>query len=620
MFKRSHLPAWGMVVVVLSALVFLPGLSGGFFLDDYANIVDNPRIHAESLDMGSLKNAAGAYDVGALSRPLSTLTFAVDHAIWGKAPFGYKLSSLLVHLLNTVLVVLLLWRLLSESCTPKAAASIAALAGLAWAAHPLQVSTVLYVVQRMEMLAATFVLLALLAYLRGRRLQIAGKSGLAWLLGSVVLAGMGLLAKESAVAFAPMALALELTVLQFQAGSPRVSRILRWAFAVAALVAIALFFGWVLPRMAPEESFAGRSFNQYERVITQFRVLPMYLSQMLVPMPDAMPVYYDNFAKSTGLLSPWTTLAGALFLSALLGSAWHLRRRAPLAALGIFWFFAAHALTSSPLNLELAFEHRNYLALLGVVLVVTDAVLRIPMRDGPNLKVFAAIVVVLLFAGLATIRSATWGDPLLMASDLAARNPDSVRASNDLATIYVNYSDGNPASPFMQFAIDEFKRSSRLPNSGPFPEQGLILISSMAGQPADAAWWDALQAKIETQPIGPEHVMAITGMLEQHRGGFTVDRQRLAKVYQALLDRRERWPGHVLANFADFVFEELKDGDRATGLYVRAVTDNPRDPDFAHHLLSTLIQEGRGTQARAVAETMQSLNLMEPQGGAESPK
>jgi hypothetical protein len=608
-----QLLAWGLVALVISALIYAPGLSGGFFLDDYSNIVDNPRVHAESIDLESISRASGAFQPTGTGRPLSTISFAIDHAIWGKGAFGYKLTSLAVHLINSALVLLLLRALLVDRLSTRVSNAIAALAMLAWATHPLQISTVLYVVQRMEMLAATFVLLALYAYLHGRRSQIAGTGGLPSIAAAFMLAGLGSLAKESAVLFGPMALALEFALLDFRAQSPTTARLLRWGWLIVVVAGLLMFFGWMLPRVASPESFEIRAFDQHQRVISQFRVLPMYLGQMLLPLPDSMPVYYDQLRPSSNLLSPWTTLAGALFLLALLGLAWSIRHRASLASLGILWFFAGHSLTSSPLNLELAFEHRNYLPLLGVVLSITDGALRIPMRDSPRLKVFAAIVVVGLFACLAGIRAATWGNPLVMASDLASRNPTSARASNDLATIYVNYSGGDANSPFLQFAIEEFKRGSKLENAGPFPEQGLILVSTMAGQPVNPAWWDALTYKIQTQPIGPEHIKTIIGMLEQHRSGFLLEPTRLAVVFQALLDRRPKWPGHVLANFADFVFEELDDRERATNLYVRAVTDNPTDLEFPNRLLSTLIQEGKAEQAHAVADAMTSLGMLSPE-------
>ncbi len=341
---------------------------------------------------------------------------------------------------------------------------------------------------------------------------------------------------------------------------------------------------------------------------TQLRVLPMHLGQILLPLPDSLPFYYDTFPKSTGLFTPWTTLAGGLLLFALAWLAVHLRRQAPLAAFGIAWFFAAHALTSGPLNLELVFEHRNYLALLGIVLALAELVRRLPQRQGPTWKFVAVTVVVLMFGGLAMIRSATWGNPLLLATDLVARNPDSPRASNDLATIYVDMSGGGAGSPFLFLGMQEFERGSRLVGASPLAEQGLILMAAVSGQPTDPAWWDRLEHKVRTQPIGPQQAMALNGLLTQHRRGFTVDKVRLASAYQALLDRQP-WPAHIYVNFADFIIEELGDEAWAERLYVQGVSSAPADAEFANRVLGNLIADGRVRQTQAVLARMEELGL-----------
>src|SRR5690606_34982134 len=201
---------------------------------------------------------------------------------------------------------------------------------LLWAIHPLQVSTVLYVVQRMEMLAAIFILLGLLAYLHGRMAQIEGRRGWPWLGLSAVLAGVGLLSKETAVLFPLYTLALELTVLRFHAAGSRTSHFLKYAYGIGLAVGLLAFVFLVIPRYATAEAFAGRDFTLYERLLSQLRILPMYLGQMLLPLPGSMPFYYDAWPKSAGWLSPSSTLAGAVFLVGLVAVAWRLRGRMPL--------------------------------------------------------------------------------------------------------------------------------------------------------------------------------------------------------------------------------------------------------------------------------------------------
>lgn len=598
-----------LLLVVVTALAYWPGSNGGFLFDDYNNIQVNPAIQVESLDAASLQRAAGAYQAGSYGRPLATISFALDYYFQGKDPSGFKRTSILLHALNTLLVFFLVSRLLAlpraaPAWTPWAALAIS----LAWAVHPLQVSTVLYVVQRMEMLVATFTLLALLAYVKGRVAQREGRRGWPWLALAAASTSLGMLAKESAVLVPVFALALEMTLLRFGAAAPRTATLLKWAYATSMALAAAVFVGYLLPRFASPDSFAIRDFSLAERLLTQLRVLPLYLTQILVPSPDLMTFYYDNYPKSSGLLSPITTLFGGIFLAALLALAWRLREKAPIASLGIAWFFVAHLLTSGPLNLELVFEHRNYLAMLGVALAVAEGIRRLPMKDGQGLKIFAVAGVLALVGVLTVIRAATWGSPLLLASDLVARNPDSPRASNDLAMIYVDMSGGSADSPFLYMGMQEFERGSRLPGASPLPEQGLILMSAVSGYPTDPEWWNRLEEKVRTQPLGPQQIMAVQGLLTQHQRGFRVDARRLADAYETLLARGE-FPGHVYARFAEFVLIELNDEARASQLFVAAVERDPTDKSFALRLLDTLIKDGRSTQAGAVETRMRELGL-----------
>jgi hypothetical protein len=608
MQKLQHHPAiLGLLILLAAAIAYTPGLGGGFAFDDYNNIVLNANVHMETLDAQSLKRAAGAYSPGLIGRPIATLSFAMDHYLGGKDPWAYKLSSLLVHLLNSLLIFLLARRLLALRAADGWHKWAAFAVALAWSLHPLQVSTVLYVVQRMEMLAATFVLLSISAYLAGRTRQIAGRTGWPWLLGAALLAGLGLLAKESAIATPLFTFALELTVLRFAAASTSASRILRWSYGVMVLMGALVYFGYVVPRYASVDAYVNRDFNMQERLLTQPRVLMMYLGQILIPVSSSMTFYYDTLPVSRGLFVPWTTFASILALAGMAAASWALRRRAPIASLGLMWFLVAHALTSNVLNLEMVFEHRNYLAILGIVLALADVVRRLPAPDGPGLKAFVVVVALVALGGLTTLRAATWGDPVLMAIDLVAKNPDSPRASNDLATVYSDLSRGDPSSRYFPLALAEFRRASLMPNSSPLPEQGLILLSATTGQTVEAAWWDSLIEKVRTQPIGPEQAMAVTGLMTQHGLGVALDEQRLGEAYLALLGRTT-WPGYMYAQFGDFALTHLGDPALADEMFVAAVTRDPEDTLFAATVLATLLEDGHTRQAALVAEAISRPN------------
>lgn len=614
MTKRpAPLWLWAALLLALTTAAYFPGLGGDFLFDDYPNIITNERIHADEIDLESMRRAAGAYESGSYGRPIATISFAIDHALGGMDPKGFKTSGLLVHLLNTILVFLLVCQLFDSRDTPNAPHTpLAFLIALLWAAHPLQVSTVLYVVQRMETLSLLFALLALNAYLKGRLAQARGATGWPWLLAVVPLTGLGLLSKETAALVPAFCLALELTVLGFEARDGRARKAWIVAYSLAVAAAILVFLAFILPAAAEPNAYEGRNFTLLERLLTQLRALPLYLQWMALPLPQNLTFYYDNYSVSRGLLDPPTTLFGGLLLAALALSAWRLRSKLPLFSLGILWFFCAHALTSNVIPLELVFEHRNYFALLGFLLAATELVRIIPTRDGPAIKRFAVVTVACFAIFLTLLRSAAWGDPFHLASQLVAINPGSPRASSDLAMLYVGMAHGDPDSPFYSFGMREFERGSKLPGSSPLPEQGLILMAASTGQPVKDEWWNSMQEKVSTQPIGPQEIMAVTGLLGQRYKGIELDDRRLSEVYGTLLSRREM-PAQLYAQYGDHLLNYLKDQDSADKAFARVVELSREDPGYISQVAASLVSEGHVRQATAMLTRADELGISLPE-------
>lgn len=606
---RLARPLASLLLLALVALAYLPGMGGDFIFDDFANIVANKKVHAETLDWDSLARAAGSYQ-GPIGRPLATVGFAIDHAIGGKSPLPFKIHSLIVHLANALLVLLLCRRLLALDPRRAWPAWVPWLVALVWAAHPLQVSTVLYIVQRMEMLAALFVIAGLLLYLEGRKRQEQGLPGWHWLAASAVVAGIGLLAKESAALFPLFALAIELTLLRFRATKPQTTRLLKGLYLAVLAVGIAIFIGVVMPRYGAADAFGNRDFTLIERLLSQLRILPMYLGQILAPVPASMPFYYDNYPASTGLLSPPSTLAGGLLLAALLALALACRRKVPLLSMGLLWFFAAHALTSGPVNLELAFEHRNYLASLGVLLAAAAAIAATPTAPSREATLTAMTVLGMAILSLCAIRTATWGHPLVLAMDMAGRNPGSSRASSDLGAIYARMAGQDADSPYIDLALAEFERGAALPGASPLPEQGLILLAAANGRPIDPAWWRSLYQKLETNPIGPQEVMAVTGLLNERMSGIEIDDQALGQAYRTLA-RRGGGSAEAYLAFAHHADRQLADPELAEALYVAAMASESMTPEYAQRVLFALATEGKQRYVEAAGKEALRRGLVE---------
>ena len=83
--------------VLLAGLVYLNSLNNPFVYDDVPSIVNNQSLADPSVRSVLLQN---------VSRPLVNVSYLVDYAIWGPRPFGYHLTSVLLHMVNVVLLFL----------------------------------------------------------------------------------------------------------------------------------------------------------------------------------------------------------------------------------------------------------------------------------------------------------------------------------------------------------------------------------------------------------------------------------------------------------------------------------------------------------------------------------
>lgn len=445
---RRHWQRLSVIILILLAvtLVYLPGLRGPFTLDDDENITLNPGVALKELDATGLHHALVSNDSGPLKRPLAALSFALNHYLAGgfENTFPFKLTNLLIHGINSLLVFLLALRLMRMSVPGQALTGtqrlqIAALAAGLWALHPIQLTNVLYVVQRMNSLSALFTFSGLLVFLHGREhFKTRPQYGL-WLMSAGVLGGtaLGALAKENAMLLPLLALVLEYTLIQglTQHSAPR--RRTLWAFhvvTVAIPALMALFFLLSHPDVLLG-GYLARPFTLIERVLTEARVLWHYLGLLLLPDISRLGLFHDDIAVSTGLVSPPSTLPAVLGLCLVFAAAVAKARRYPVVSFGVLWYLAGHSLESGILGLEIAFEHRNYVPGLGVFLSLSYGAVRYMARPDSRQKRYAPtlIGIILLLTGTVTwIRAGTWSDIRTLSVTEARNHPRSARA-NDLA-------------------------------------------------------------------------------------------------------------------------------------------------------------------------------------------
>lgn len=422
------------LALALLVWCYYPGFSGPFLFDDEPNLAPLSLLEGE-LSWDRIKLYLNTGVAGPSGRPLSLLSFLANAQDWPTSAWPFKYTNVLLHALNTVLIF---WLSLSIIRWVKgdtgSGTAIAGVIALFWAFNPYHASTVLYVVQRMAMLSAFFVLLGLILYFRGRVfLQDPRRQyvGMGLVFAAYLVAGVGVLAKENAALFVLMVPLIEW--LFFSRGvtlSPALSKLLSWIVVIpAGLFILGMAFQW---SSFSDEYRWFRDFTLGERLLSQLRALGYYLWRYLIPGTDYIGLYGGGFAKSTGLFTPFSTFGWLIGHLALIGIVVSLRKAAPLLAFGVLFFYVGHAMESSFVPLELVFEHRNYLP---------SAFLLLPLAALPGRKIILSglALTVVLAAVFLRAEASTWSDGTTFLRTQLERNPESARVVEETSAWYFNH-------------------------------------------------------------------------------------------------------------------------------------------------------------------------------------
>lgn len=598
-----------LILSLLAAACFLPGLGGGFIFDDRPNIQENGAIHLDELSLDAIAPAAYSFQSGHGSRPLSMLSFALDY--WrggGLNPQVFKSTNLAIHAL-TVLALAAFFRLLllmAEWPARRAAVTALALAAL-WAIHPLQVSSVLYVVQRMQTLGTLFLVLALWAYLRARHAQLQNASGRTFLALTGLFWLLAFAAKEDSALLPAYLFILELTVLRFQAPRASSALMLRRGYFLAVGLGLCAYLFVVVPHFWSWGDYAGRQFSTPDRLLTQGRVLVMYLGQILLPLPDRLTFFYDTLQISRGLLDPPTTLVSWAVVAALLALAWWARTRRPVFSFGVLLFFAGHFVTSNVIGLEMAFEHRNHFPLVGAVLALGDLAWAAWQQVRlPRWLAVALTAGVLTAAGAGTlVRSHEWGEPLRFARYSVLLAPDSERAWLALGETYAGFAGLQSQSPYLQQAIDTLNLAADRFDS-PLVLANIVSYRTIQGTVTKRDW-DRFLQQYRQAPMTVQNRNLVWVMIQNAQRGIEMDEAGMAEMLE-IVSARVDLDHRSLLRIAAYFFSNTRDPDRALPYLTRAVEQAPADDPLIDDMLVQIERAGRSDWVQTLRRLRQQAN------------
>jgi tetratricopeptide (TPR) repeat protein len=409
------------LLIVLGTLIYLSSLPGVFVFDDLMQLLQHTDVHS----------LAGLSEiVSGTSRPLLELSLALNYDVSGKVFRSYHVVNISIHVAAALALFGIVRRTLSFGSLRARygtdAAWLAFAVALVWMLHPLQTQAVTYVYQRAESMMGMFFLLTLYCAIRCAQGGGGRRARYAWGLAAAVACSLGMGTKEVMVV-APIVVLLYDRV--FLATSFRDSLRERWGLHLAVATGWGVLFGTLGTGAVLGGSFADpdlETASRLEYALAQPGVICHYLRLVIWPHPLCFD-YSWPAAKQLGEI----LLPGLAIAALVLASAWALWRGCWLGFLGAS-FFAILAPTSSVIPLaDMAAEHRMYLPLAPVVvlvvIVIWELLARLENRRPGVALALLSLVASLLAYGTVRRNFDYWGHWKLWQSVVEIR-PDNPRA------------------------------------------------------------------------------------------------------------------------------------------------------------------------------------------------
>ena len=443
-----------IIFLLLFLFVFIAysnNYNASWHMDDYPNIVDNPRLHIKDFKFKNFEKALFAgYDKGEyasekLYRPLPMLTFALNWYTGKDNVLGYHIVNNLIHLVTTIFLFLTVLNLLmSPNLKDKYQGNehtIAFLAAIFWAVNPIQTQAVTYIIQRMASLAAMFYIIGIYFYLKAR-ISPPGNKTLLFIAGSLISFVCAIISKENAVTFPFSVLIVEILFFQ-NLSNKNIKRKMAISFAIigastAVILTILYINGYISIIL---KGYHKRMFTLGERLMTEPRIIIYYLGQIFYPIASRLSFVHD-VEISTTCLKPWTTIPAFLTIISLLGFGFSQAIKRPVIAFAIFFFFMNQIIESSIIPLELIFEHRNYLPSLFLFFPVSTGLVWLVdyfQKKNSFLKKLLLVTIagiIFSFCVGTIVRNRAWATEKTLWEDCIIKAPGMARPYHNLANYH----------------------------------------------------------------------------------------------------------------------------------------------------------------------------------------
>ena len=587
------------------------GLPGSFVHDDFPNIVNNEKLHISDLEIESLTMASTSTRSGPLTRPISLLSFALNYKYFGLNPKSFKIVNILIHLMAGLTLFFLSYliidsykKLSNSEIDSRYSFYIPLFITVAWLMSPINFTAVLYIVQRMTSLATLFSAAGLCCYVLARRKMIFdGINSYYLFLLSGFLFVAALFCKENGALNIFYILCIEFCFFKFASNSSLPRQTFRVLFLFTTLTPLIFLSIWLM--LNPYyilEGYANRTFTLSERVLTELRVLMQYIKWTLIPSISELGLFHDDIKISTSLLHPYTTLLSLATHALLLTIALIFLKYQPFLSFGIFFFYSSHIIESTVLPLEIAYEHRNYLASFGLIFgIVTTLAL---VANHANKKRIIVFVLSLWFCAISittALRAYQWRSNISFAYFEALHHPESSRAVFNLGKIYANLSIREVLNE-KERALQLLKNSMELSPNSIIGESSAIIFCSALDLDIEQSWVANISHKLKSYPINHNTIESLASINDCLASSCKLDLKQVLQFYLTALSNKHpisnKHKSDLLTLYANFVGNFLKEYDIVYNALKDAAEYSPNYLVYRISFIKFLIDSKKYNEAR----------------------
>lgn len=436
-----------IIVALVSFAVYANSLRNEFVFDDESVVQGDPAIMDISNIPKFFSGEQGFHKViGAYYRPVVSSSYAIDYAIWKFDPYGFHLTNVLMHVLNSLLLFALL-RLMFASSQSKYKDYAILIGTLLFALHPIHTEVAAWVSGRTDGLACTFFFAAFIYYLKYSKENKAAFFAL-----TLVMYALALFSKEMAITFPAVIILYDLVVNKINVKEELKNK----APIYGSLILISILFyilrASILSTVTPRMTY----FYFYDKdfavtLFTMLQTIPVYFRLSIAPY--GMMYHYSGYLPYvSSLFAPYVLMA--IGLMGVLGyAAYYFFKRMPYVSFAIILFFVTllPVMNIVPTMNYMA-DRFLYIPSMFLSIIAASVIIKYYTEKNANIILGISAVVLIAYGYMTINRNADWktNDSLFLS---AGDKPGTVVYVN-LGNIYANKGDYDIADSYYRKSLD----------------------------------------------------------------------------------------------------------------------------------------------------------------------